>query len=213
MNDTITIMLLTAFFTMASPGPSTLLLASTAMRSGRKTGLILACGTITGSATWNICTAFGIVTIITANPWFLEIIRYGGAVYLLYLAYGTGIATFKGEIPQHNTEPSSLTAKRAYMTGLLIHLTNPKVIIFYMSLYSIVLTGQESVMDIGFIAVLLLGLATGIFLGYALLFSQPRFMESYRRLHRWFNGGSALFFITASYSILTAQLNPIETKE
>ena len=206
MYENLILMLLTAFFTMASPGPSILLLAGTSMRAGRKTGLILACGTTTGSAIWNISTAFGIVTVITANPWILDIIRYVGAVYLLYLAYGTAITAIKGDMPTQNDNQSPLTAKRAYMTGLFIHLTNPKVIIFYLSLYSIVLTGQENMMDIAFIAGLLLMLSSSTFLGYAIIFSHPSFMESYKRLHRWFNGICTVFFIIASYSILSAQL-------
>ena len=206
MTENMTLMLLTAFFTMASPGPSVLLIANTSMRMGRKTGLILTCGNITGSATWNISTAFGIITVITSNPWVLDIIRYVGAGYLLYLAYGTAMTAIKGDIPTQNDNPSPITAKRAYMTGLLIHLTNPKVIIFYMSLYSIVLTGQESIIDISILSGVLLMLASSIFLGYAIIFSHPKFMESYRRLHRWFNSICTVFFIIASYSILSAQL-------
>ena len=213
MYENIEIMLLAAFFTMASPGASTLLIANTTLQSGRKTGLILACGTVTGAATWSLSTALGLTAIIASNPWFLEILRYAGATYLLYLAYGTAKATIKGELTQHNKQKPPLTPKRAYMTGLLIHLTNPKAIMFYMSLYSIVLTGQESIMDIAGVFTILLACSSSIFLGYAVLFSHPYFMEGYKRLHRFFNGACTLFFITASYSILTAQFNTLETKE
>ena len=206
MYENLAIMLLTAFFTIATPGPSILLIANTSMRMGRKTALILTCGNITGSATWNFSTAFGIITVITSNPWVLEIIRYVGATYLLYLAYGTAINTIKGDIAIQNDNPPPMTPKRAYMTGLLIHLSNPKVIIFYMSLYSIVLTGQESIVDISMLAGILLMLASSIMLGYAIIFSRPSFMEYYKRLHRWFNGICTVFFMIASYSILSAQL-------
>lgn len=212
MHENIVIMLATAFVTIASPGPSILLIARTTMQMGRHMGIILVCGTVTGSAIWSVSTAFGLVTVMMSHSWFLEIIRYCGAFYLLYLAYGSAIATIKGATikgappaPNDDNTPP-ITRKRAYITGLLVHLSNPKVIIFYMSLYAIALTGQESMLQIATIVGLLLCVSASVLFGYALLFSLPHFIKGYQKSHRYFNGVCTVFFMVASYTILSAQL-------
>ncbi|HCV89179.1 MAG TPA: amino acid transporter, partial [Alphaproteobacteria bacterium] len=70
----------------ASPGPATLALAGTSMRHGRQAGLLLAAGIMTGSYIWSITAAFGVGVILLTHVWILEIVRYCGAAYLIYLA-------------------------------------------------------------------------------------------------------------------------------
>jgi len=189
----------------ASPGPSTLAIAGTAMQQGRGPGLALASGVITGSFFWSAAAAFGLGAVMLANAWAFELIRYLGAGYLMYLAIRSARSALRPGTPA----PLSLkspTLSAAYGKGLALHLTNPKAVLFFGSLYSIGLPPGTAPSDL-IIVILAVGIQSFlIFHGYALLFSNPTLTQGYLRLRRPFEALLAAAFATAGWHILTARL-------
>ncbi len=200
------LILAAAFITTASPGPATLAIAGTSMNSGRLSGLAIASGVTTGSLIWSVSAALGLGTLMLANAWAFEIARYLGAGYLLYLAFKSARSALRpGGLPLQGSIATSLPA--AYGKGLALHITNPKAIFFFGSLFAIGMPANASVQDLA----LVIG-AVGIqsflvFHGYALLFSSPPMMAGYARLRRWFEAVFALVFGAAGIKILTTDLD------
>jgi len=188
----------------ASPGPATLAIAGTSMASSSLHGLALASGVVTGSLFWSITAAFGLGAIMLANAWILEVVRVLGAGYLIFLGFKSArSAMTPGKLKLHGLIHAS--AKRAYFKGLALHLTNPKAIFYFGSLYSIGIPAgtPPSSLFIVIAAMVLLGMV--IFLGYALLFSSEFIRRSYLRLRRWFEGIFAIAFTLAGIKILTTR--------
>jgi threonine/homoserine/homoserine lactone efflux protein len=199
------LILAAAFLAVASPGPATLAIAGTSMRSGRTFGLVLASGVSTGSLIWSVTSALGLGALMVANAWAFEAVRYFGAAYLLYLAFRSAkSALTPGEVVPEGLALSS--APRAYLRGLAIHLTNPKPVLFFGSLFSIGIPASAKITDIAIViaAVALQGVV--ILHGYALLFSSAAVVRGYARMRRWFDGAFALAFGYAGLKILTAKL-------
>ena len=176
------------------------------MRAGRRTGLVFASGVTTGSLAWSIGAAAGLSAVMLANAWLIEAIRWFGAGYLLFLAFKSARAAIT---PGDDAMPQGLAltpGRRAYARGLALHLTNPKAILFFGSLYSFGVPIDASVSDLAMIVVLV-GFQSAIVLhGYALLFSNPVVVRGYLKLRRWFEGAFALAFGYAGVRILTAKL-------
>jgi threonine/homoserine/homoserine lactone efflux protein len=202
----LTLIMIAAFIAVASPGPAVLAIAGTSMRAGRRTGLVFASGVTTGSLAWSIGAAAGLSAVMLANAWLIEAIRWFGAGYLLFLAFKSARAAIT---PGDDTMPQGLAltpGRRAYARGLALHLTNPKAILFFGSLYSFGVPIDASVSDLAMIVVLV-GFQSAIVLhGYALLFSNPVVVRGYLKLRRWFEGAFALAFGYAGVRILTAKL-------
>lgn len=202
----LTLIMIAAFIAVASPGPAVLAIAGTSMRAGRRTGLVFASGVTTGSLAWSIGAAAGLSAVMLANAWVIEIVRYCGAAYLLFLAFKSARAAMKPGC----VEPQGLvfaSARRAYARGLALHLTNPKAILFFGSLYSFGVPGDATLSDLAMIVVLV-GVQSAIVLhGYAVLFSNPVVVRGYLKLRRWFDGVFALAFGYAGVKILTAKLH------
>jgi threonine efflux protein len=201
----LTLILLAAFIAVASPGPAVLAIAGTSIRAGRRTGLVFAAGVVTGSLTWSIGAAAGLSAVMLANAWLIEIVRYCGAAYLLFLAFKSARSALtpgETELPGF----AAASARRAYARGLALHLTNPKAILFFGSLYSFGVPADASLSDLAMI-VALVGVQSAIVLhGYAVLFSNPVVVRGYLKLRRWFDGAFALAFGYAGVKILTAKL-------
>lgn len=201
----LTLIMLAAFIAVASPGPAVLAIAGTSMKAGRRSGLVFASGVTTGSLTWSIGAAAGLSAVMLANAWLIEAIRYFGAAYLLFLAFKSarsaltpGIVAVQGL--------ASASPRRAFVRGLTLHLTNPKAILFFGSLYSFGVPADATLADLALI-VAAVGLQSAVVLhGYAVLFSNPIVVAGYLKLRRWFDGVFAAAFGYAGYKILSAKL-------
>ena len=200
------LILIAALIACISPGPATLAIAGTAMKSGRKHGLALASGITTGSLFWSIIAAAGMGALMLANAWVLELVRYLGAGYLLYLAYRSARSAINKTEPFIKVSPSTNLGS-AYLRGLAIHITNPKAILFFGSLYAVAVPADAPISSLVAIIVIL-GIQTSmVFHLYALMFSNSRLMNLYMRLRRWFEATFALAFGAAGLRILTVKLD------
>ena len=191
-----------ALVAVASPGPATLAISTTAMSQGARPALRLASGVLTGSFTWSAAAALGLSAVMLAHGWVIELVRYAGAAYLMWLAVKMARAAWRGAGPAGGIAPE----RHHYWRGLMLHLTNPKAIFFFGALYAVVLTPGQSPL-----ALLVVFLAIGaqsavVFLGYALLFSRPGPVAVYARAARAIQGISAVLFAGFSLKLLTARI-------
>ncbi|UHC14015.1 LysE family transporter [Methylobacterium currus] len=194
-----------AFVASASPGPATLAIADTAMQAGRRTGLALALGVVTGSLTWSVAAALGLAAVMASSRWMLEVLRYLGGAYLLVLAFKSARSAIRGPAAMERNA-AEVSASRAYAKGLALHLTNPKAILFFGSLYTLGLSPQASPAEL-VLVIAAVGLqSAAIFTGYALLFSNGRLARGYLRLRRWFEGAFAVLFAGAGLKVLASRL-------
>lgn len=199
------LILFAAFVASASPGPATLAIAGTSMASGRRMGLALASGVTTGSFIWSITAAFGLGAVMAANAWVFEVIRYLGAGYLMWLALKSARSAWRGSAVVTRLERPE-TSGRGYFRGLLLHLTNPKAILFFGALYAVGLPAGTPVTTLATVIVAV-GLQSALmFHCYALLFSSAAMIAAYTRLRRGFEAFFAVAFGAISLHVLTARL-------
>ena len=145
------LILLAALVASASPGPATLAIAGASMHSGRARGLALAAGVLTGSLMWSTAAALGMAALMLANSWAFEVMRYVGAGYLGWLAWKSARSALRTGTNTVETRAVE-SVKRAYAKGLALHLTNPKAILFFGSLYAVGIPPSASPMDVSLTA-------------------------------------------------------------
>jgi len=184
-----------------SPGPATLAISSTSMAQGRAAGLQLAAGVVAGSATWGIAAALGFSAIMMSNVWLFEIVRYAGAVYLLYLAVKSLRAAWVGAV----VAPQKPARIGAFGKGLALHLTNPKAVLGWGAIYAVALTPNAQPTSVAGLFGALIVTSAVVFLGYAVLFSSEPIARGYLRLKRVFDASFGLLFGAASLKLLTTK--------
>ena len=187
-----------------SPGPATLAIAGTSMERGRVQGVVIALGIFSGSIAWSASAAAGIGALMLVNLWVFEVIRYFGAGYLLFLAFQAARGARSDQ--QLNTRAVQGRLRRVYLQGLLLHLTNPKAVLFFGSIYTIGIPPGAQLSQLLTVMVLLALISFSVFVVYALLFSTPMATKLYLRARRWFQAVFAVGFAAAGLKILTARL-------
>ncbi len=201
------LIMIASLFAAASPGPATLAIAGTSMSQGWFKGAILAAGISTGACIWACSAAWGLSAIMTNHIWLFNIIRYLGALYLLFMAY----QAFKSACSQQSLTIQQRNQKNGFATfkkGILIHLTNPKAFLFFGSLYSVgIPAGSTTTESLILITAMVLTQGFIVFQLYALAFSMEKVRVAYTNMHKWFDGLFSLTFGYAGFKVLTLKLS------
>nr|WP_244561439.1 LysE family translocator [Ensifer aridi] len=107
---------------VASPGPAVLAIIATSIAQGRKAGLALAFGVLSGSYTWAMLTASGLSALIRTYGQAIVFLKVAGACYLFWLAYNALKAAMRGDAPKAALGvPLQMPLKKLYLKGLGIH--------------------------------------------------------------------------------------------
>jgi threonine/homoserine/homoserine lactone efflux protein len=123
---------LVALGMVSTPGPNMIYLISRSICQGRRAGLISLGGVALGFVFYMLCAAFGITAFLFAVPYAYDTLRFGGALYLLYLAWQ---AVKPGGRSAFAVRDLPIDTPRKLLTmGFITNLANPKIAIMYLSL-------------------------------------------------------------------------------
>jgi threonine/homoserine/homoserine lactone efflux protein len=120
----------------ASPGPSVLLCMTKAVTEGFRASMSTALGSLTAIVSIMTLSFSGLGVVIATSEVAFNIIKWSGAVYLIYLGYKA--LTSKQETYQISDQdriPSIATKKSLYITGFIVGASNPKAIVFFTALF------------------------------------------------------------------------------
>ncbi|HEX7682445.1 MAG TPA: LysE family translocator [Trinickia sp.] len=117
----------------AIPGPDMALILQTSIARGTRTGLTAAAGLAVARATHVTLSACGVAALLRAAPWLYEIVRYGGAVYLAYVAvqiFRSPVFALQARDASGAPQGEGNGVRQAFLKGLLTNLLNPKALLF-----------------------------------------------------------------------------------
>lgn len=113
-----------------TPGPDNVfVLLQSAMR-GRGAGLRVVLGLCTGLVVHTAAVALGLAALFAASAPAFTALKWLGAAYLAWLAWQAFRAPV-GPAGATGTEP--ISARRMYWRGVVMNLTNPKVLVFFLA--------------------------------------------------------------------------------
>ena len=118
------------------PGPGVMAMLAISSHQGFRRGVILGLGEGTGDLVYAVAVVFSLGLVASSIEPYMLWVRLLGGGYLVYIGIRLWLAkptiNQDGKIEADREKQSGL---RLYLTGLLISLTNPKVIIFYLSFF------------------------------------------------------------------------------
>ncbi len=192
------------FVCVVSPGPDFALVVRNSVLYSRRTGMFTALGTSLGLIFHATYTLIGIALLIQQSEWGFTIIKVLGACYLGYL----GISSFftkstaleelaKIDDRSENDAPvEDLTAFQAVRIGFLTDALNPFCMVFFISVFALVLDANATLPVKIFFGFEIFTFALIWFLGVAWFFSHKTIRQQFARLGMWFGRltGSILFY-------------------
>lgn len=117
----------------ASPGPSTMLIIQNSLRS-KRAGFLTVLGNETGVFIWGVTAALGLTALLAASQLAYDVMRIVGAAVLIVFGVKALVNARRGQGEETDHSAAAVRSGwRAYRSGLLLNLANPKAAVFAMS--------------------------------------------------------------------------------
>ena len=181
----------------ASPGPDFVLVSQQTLCNGKRAGLLCSMGIALGLSVHILYSAFGLAALIANSASALWIIRLLGGSYLIYLGISglrakatEGAAIEKGKVEQDS-------AFKTIGMGFLCNALNPKAPIYFISLFTIVISQTSPTQYLFIYGLWLMVLQFIWFALVTLLLSRPLITAKFHSLGHWIDRitGSAMLFL------------------
>lgn len=112
-----------------APGPDMAYMVATGISGGRSAAARAALGVTVGVLIYAVAVAAGLGAVVTRHPGVLTVLEIFGALYLTWLAY----STFQDARHTHPAVPGDQPRSGWFRRGLIVNLTNPKVLLFFLA--------------------------------------------------------------------------------
>lgn len=195
---------------LLSPGPDFFYVSRTAAMHSRRTAIYGVIGITIGVSIWATAAVLGLAIVFKTMPALQGIVMALGGSYLFYL--GVKMARVTTNVVFDDTHSRQNTAsKNEILKGLLVNLSNAKVVIYFSSVMSFVLVNITETRQI-LTALLLITLETFVyFYVISILFSRPFTKRFYSRYSRYIDNVSGVIFILfGAYLIYSGALKIVD---
>lgn len=147
-----------------SPGQTNLLVLSKGLSGQFQSVFAVLSGILLGNLAWILLCSVGVASLIHSSLIAFQVLKYIGAVYLVYL----GIRTFI-DASKNSGLPERAYSKRAFYQGMISSLSNPKGFVFYVAFLPQFVSGYGSVSsEIVFFGLLYLSIFIPVSLMYGI---------------------------------------------
>ncbi|WP_153101566.1 LysE family translocator [Paraburkholderia hayleyella] len=149
--------LVAVFLLNVTPGPDTAYIVGRSVAQGRSAGLMSALGISAGCCVHSLACAFGLTALLAASPTAFTVIKFAGAIYLVYLGVRL-IFTRAPNAPSASTPTGKAPAAHAhkslrqlFLQGFWTNVLNPKVVLFFVSFFPQFVTGTSEHKTLAFL--------------------------------------------------------------
>lgn len=201
------IFIISSIILSVTPGSDTFYVLGNSISSGRKVGVMSALGTSTGCILHTVMAALGLSAILAKSAIAFNIVKYLGAVYLIFLGIRTLMSKTSLLAKENKNEKKSI--RQIFIQGAMIDVLNPKVALFFLAFLPQFINPNTSY---GIIPFLLLGftyiIVATIWCIMLAIFSSSisRKISEIKGMHGFVNKFTGIIFIGLGLNLLTAKL-------
>lgn len=182
------------------PGPSVFAVAARSLASGFTQGLITALGIVIGDFIFILLAIYGLSAIADTLGIFFVFVKYLGGVYLIWLGVGLWRSNPRTIEVEGLVEASGVSS---FASGLLITLSDPKAIFFYISFFPAFLDlSQISIVDTGMVMAIAFVAVGGVKVGYAYMADRARLLFRNRKARKRMNMMAGIVMIGTGLFLL-----------
>lgn len=183
---------------LMSPGPDFFFISQTAISRSSREAFMGVLGVTLGVAVWAGVALLGLNLLLEKMAWLHQLIMLGGGLYLMWMGYQLLRSARRQHLQpqgqQVQPEPALAKPGRTFLRGLLTNLSNPKVVIYFGSVFSLFVGNDVTSLQRWGIYLLILLETLGWFILVATVFALPWMRRKYQRLAKWLDGAGGVLF-------------------
>ncbi len=166
---------------VVSPGPNFALVTRLALGESRSTSTGAILGLAVAATLYAVAAMSGLSVLITQVGWLARFIQLAGGAYLVYL----GINLWRQSGSRNSTQPTSARGGSdfgsGFRLGLVVNLSNPKAVAFFIGLYAVAIPPGTSVVTRAVILAAGFALEIGWYTVVTQALSRRRLRAAYQR--------------------------------
>lgn len=185
------------FFAVATPGPDFFYVSQVAASESRKNGFKAVAGITVGFVVWASIALLGLNVVIQKMAWLHQGIMILGGLYLCYMAFLLVQSAIKKQLPKKENaviEVANVKRKAFFIKGVLTNLSNAKVLVYFSSIFSLILTDDLSNLMKWMILFTVIIETILWFSLVAFIFSLPVIKKKYHSFAKWIDGFAGVIF-------------------
>jgi homoserine/homoserine lactone efflux protein len=187
-----------------TPGPNMSLILASTLSSGLRAGLVTVAGTTTGLALLVGAATAGMSSVMVFMSEWFDAIRWIGALYLVYLG-ARQLWLFRQRRVPGFVPPKRSAGANLYFEGLLVSLSNPKVLLFLGAfLPQFIDPARDAVFQLSVLAVLFVVVLAGVDVAYTLMVARARATFDAARL-RLLDGAAGVLLLLGGLALAMAR--------
>jgi len=173
---------------VASPGPDFAVVVRESVAQGRRAGSWTSLGVGCGIFVHVAYSLLGIGLIVSQSIVLFNLFKWLAAAYLVYLGWRALRARpMNLEAIDGTNAPVARSAWRAFVIGFVTNGLNPKATLFFLSLFTVVISPDTPLLVQAGYGLYLAGATALWFLLVAWLFSRGRVRAGFARMGHWFD--------------------------
>ncbi len=190
-----------------SPGPDFAMVLRQSIMQGRKSAIFTSLGIASAILIHGAYTILGLGIIISQSLFLFTMIKYAGVAYLLFL----GISALLAPAPKQLNEPrkatQSLSVIKSFSIGFLTNLLNPKAMLFFVSLFTIIVSVDTLNIHKAFYVISMSVILFIWFLLVSLFFTTKKVRNGFYKIGKWFNRitGLTLIFLAIRMALVSTK--------
>ncbi|MDH5631237.1 MAG: LysE family transporter [Gammaproteobacteria bacterium] len=185
---------------VASPGADFAVVLKNTLQSGKKSGLLTAIGVGCGISIHLIYTLFGIALILSQSESLFTAVKIIGAFYLLWIAWQAFHSRAK-KASKHSHQSVELTLFQSFRQGFLTNVFNPKVTIFFMVLFTSIVSQSTPILIQSLYGLWLVIYTMLWFMFVAWVFSREQVLVWYETHGHYIDWGMGVFLSYLAVSL------------
>jgi threonine/homoserine/homoserine lactone efflux protein len=132
-SETLVVFAGAALLMVLTPGPNMIYLISRSICQGRKAGIISLFGVAAGFLVHMFAAALGLSALFLAIPLAYDLLKWVGALYLLWLAWQAVKPGARSPFEARQLPPDG--PRKLFLMGFLTNALNPKIAVFYLAIF------------------------------------------------------------------------------
>ncbi len=180
----------TVFIASITPGPSMILALNHGIKYGAKRTLATAFGNLAATLIQAFLSIIGLGAILLQSEAVFSILKYLGAIYLIYIGIKTFFVSTDFELKVSESGSTSSNSKKLFLEAFFVTAGNPKAIIFFTALFPQFIDARNNtVFQFAIILVILAIIAFSCMMVYSIFgqnmvrfFSKAKFTKIFKRL-------------------------------
>jgi len=180
-----------------SPGPSLVVVMRNTIKGGRFQGVMTGIGHGLGLTIYAFIAVMGLSSILTGNKNLFTSIQIAGSFWLIWIGYNM-IRSSSKKLPEHHEE----SGVKGFVEGFMISFLNPKILVFFVAVFSQFIHGELTRIDITIIVMVAGFIDTFWYVLVAMLIAGTNLIDQLKKNSAWIDRVTGIFLLGISFFII-----------